>query len=367
MKKLYSLFIIVVLFLIGFKAEAQNNSASTAFSALIQAGPADGSVLLKAYADPLFKELGLGLNDGWNNTAKTKKLFHFDLRISASASFVSNTDKSFDVTKIGLSNHIGPTDPNQTIAPTFAGETSTSGPSLNVYDNNGNKIGSFKTPSGQTPVIPAPKVQLPIPQIQLTIGLIHNTDLTLRAVPTITISDYGSLNSYGFGLKHNIMQDFFGKKVKKLVPFDLAVAFGYSRLNLTVPLTVTPQYGAQPKDAQQSTDFSNQHIAGKFDNFIGQLIFSKKLASFTPFIAVAYNSTKTNIVSIGNYPVITGANLAFQPTYTTYTNPITINEKSVDGVRADIGFQLNLGFFRFYASGSLAEYKSVNAGIGFGF
>lgn len=360
MKKIYSLSICVMLFFVVFDAAAQSNSISTAFSALIQAGPADGSALLKAYADPLFKGLGLGLNDGWNNTAKTKQLFHFDLRIGGSALFVSNADKTFDVTKIGLSSHIGPADPNQTIAPTFGGETSSSGPSLNIYDNNGRKIGSFNTPSGQTSVIP-------VPQVQLTIGLIGNTDLTLRGAPSVTVNSYGSLNSYGFGLKHNIMQDFFGKKVKKLVPFDLAVAFGYSRLNLTIPLAVNPQYGAQPKDAQQSTDFSNQHIAGKFDNFIGQLIFSKKLAWFTPFVSVAYNSTKTNIVSIGNYPVITGANLAFQPTYTTYTNPITINENSVDGMRADIGFQLNLGFFKFYASGSLAEYKSVNAGLGFGF
>ncbi|MFI5159547.1 MAG: DUF6588 family protein [Sphingobacteriales bacterium] len=360
MKKIYSLSICVMLSVIAFDAAAQSSSTSAAFSALIQAGPADGSVLLKAYANPLFKEFGLGFNDGWNNTAKTKKLFHFDLRLSASASFVSNADKTFDVTKIGLSNHIGPADPNQTIAPTFAGETSTSGPSLNIYDNNGKKIGSFNTPSGQAAIIP-------VPQVQLTIGLIKNTDLTLRAIPSVPISNYGSISSYGFGLKHNIMQDFFGKKVKKLVPFDLAIAFGYSRLNLTTPLVVNPQSGAQPKDAQQSTDFSNQHIAGKLDNVMGQLIFSKKLASFTPFVAVAYNTTKTNVVSVGNYPVITGENLAFQPTYTTYTNPIIINENSVDGLRADIGFQLNLGFFRFYASGSLAEYKSVNAGIGFGF
>jgi hypothetical protein len=56
----------------------------------------------------------------------------------------------------------------------------------------------------------------------------------------------------------------------------------------------------------------------------------------------------------------------FNNTYTTFTNPVSISENVVSGVRADIGFQLNLGFFRFYTSYTQAQYKSVNAGLGFG-
>jgi hypothetical protein len=353
MKKLSTL-LAVIIFMIA-RAQAQNS-----FSGLIKAGPADATKLINAYADPLFKGIGVGLNSGWNNTAKTKKLFHFDLRFSASASFVSGADKTYDVTKIGLSNHVAPANPSQTIAPTFGGEKSTNGPMLNIFDDNGKKIDQFTLPSGKLSVIPAP-------QIQLTIGLLQNTDFTIRAIPSINLgSDAGSVSSIGFGIKHDILQDFAGKAGDDLIPFDLAVAFGYSHLNLDIPLTVNPDNGSQPASGQ-NTDFSNQHIEGHFNSYMLQAIISKKILAFTPFLAIGYNNTHTNAATIGNYPITTGATLTGQTTYTTFTNPINISETSVNGMRADIGFQLNLAFFRIYASYSLAQYQSANAGIGFGF
>jgi hypothetical protein len=332
--------------------------AQDSFSGLIKSSPGDATKLLNAYALPLFKGLGVDQNAGWTNTAKTKKLLRFDIRITASGSFVSNDDKTFDVTKIGLSDHVRPDDPNETIAPTFGGPKTT-GPLLDIYNDNGTKVGSFNTPKGLISIIPAP-------QIQATVGIFNNTDLTLRGIPNINVgNNVGSISMIGFGLKHDIMQDIIGKTVDKLVPFDLAIVLGYSRLNLTRPLTVNPDEGATPENGQQSTDFSNQHFEGHFNSFIGQVVISKKLLFFTPFLAVGYNTTHANVTAVGNYPVTTGGTI-LTPTYTTFTNPVTINEGVISGARADVGFQLNLGFFRIYASYSQAQYKSVNGGIGFG-
>jgi hypothetical protein len=355
MKRILTLLIAIIVLTTTFKAAAQDG-----FSALIKAVPADATKLVGAYGEPLFKGFGLGLNSGWNNTAKTKKLLHFDLRITANVAQVPTSDKTFDVTKIGLSNNVRPADPSQTIAPTFAGDNNTTGPLLNIYDANGNKVSQFNTPKGVISIIPAP-------QVQLTVGLVKNTDLTVRYIPSIKLgSNTGSVSMYGFGLKHDIIQDFAGKKGKKIIPFDLAIAFGYSHLNLNIPLTVNPDNGAQPKDGQQSTDFSNQRISGTFNSFMAQAIISKKLLFFTPFLAVGYNTTQTSVGALGNFPVTTGGTI-LGPTYTTYTDPINIKETSVNGLRADVGFQLNLAIFRIYASYSAAQYQSVNGGIGFGF
>src|ERR1700759_4701869 len=89
-------------------------------------------------------------------------------------------------------------------------------------------------------------------------------------------------------------------------------------------------------------------------------IISKKLLFFTPFLAVGFNTASTNFNIVGNYPVTTITNaLGTQDYYTIFTNPVTIHETSISGMRADIGFQLNLGI-RIFASATLAQYKSVN-------
>jgi len=351
------LFPVTILLLVINSAKAQNSS----FSSLIQSGPADATKLVNAYGEPLFKGIGLGLNSGWYNSAKPKKLFHFDLRVSGSAAFVPASDQTFDVTKIGLSNNVRPADASQVMAPTFAGDKNTTGPQLNLYDNQGEKVGSFNTPKGNINIIPAP-------QAQLTVGIVKNTDLTIRYIPTISFgSENGSISYIGFGLRHDIMQDIFGKVADKLIPFDLAIAAGYSHLNMTLPLTVNPENGAIPKDGQQSSDFSNQHIGATFNNLMVEAIISKKLLFFTPFLAVGYNNTQTTFGALGNFPVTTGQTSLGTPTYTTFSNPVNINENSIDGFRAEVGFQLTPGFFRIFVSGIVAQYTSVNAGIGFGF
>jgi hypothetical protein len=76
--------------------------------------------------------------------------------------------------------------------------------------------------------------------------------------------------------------------------------------------------------------------------------------------------SKTTIGLKGNYPIITGLTDE-QLTYTTFTDPVHVNLKYVDGTRADVGFQFKFSLLRLYASYSLSEhYQSVNAGIGVG-
>jgi len=348
MKKLYFLLTAALLIFLVPGAKAQSG-----FSDLIKSSPENATKLIGAYGQPLFKGFGVGMNSGWTNTAKTKKLLHFDLRITATAAFTPMADKTFDVTKIGLSSNVTPADPNQTIAQTIGGDKNTNGPTLNI-NSNGHTVSQFTLPSGKLPVIPSP-------QVQLTVGLVQNTDVTLRLIPKISIGSAGSVSMIGFGVKHDLMQ-YFGP-AKKVMPFDLSVLLAYSHLNLDASLNVQPDNGTvhDPNDANKNQDFNNQHTDGHFSSFLAEAIISKKLLFFTPFLAVGYNTASTNLAIVGNYPVTSGQN-----TYTVFTNPVSISETSISGFRADIGFQLNLGI-RIFASASLAQYKSVNGGIGFGF
>lgn len=340
----------------AFTASAQSDS----FDQLIRSSPADATKLIQNFAEPLFKGFGIGLNSGWNNTAKTKKFLHFDLRISANVAQVPVSGQSFDVTKIGLSNHLQ-VDPASTtnIAPTFAGDKNAATPLMDIKDDNGNKIGSFNMPNGVIKYIPAPDVQL-------TIGIFKNTDITIRSTPTVSIgSNSGSIGMIGFGIKHDIIQDFVkpgkdGKKKPK--PFDLAIAVNYNRINYSATLNVQPNQGDQPASNSQPSDFSTQRIKGYFGGTNVQAIISKKLLFFTPFLSVGYQGANTNVSALGNYPVSSSAGF-----YGVITDPVRINESSVSGFRTDMGFQLNLLLLRIFASYSPGQYQSVNAGVGLGF
>ncbi|MDB4904236.1 MAG: hypothetical protein JWQ63_3517 [Mucilaginibacter sp.] len=357
MKKIYIFLTVAIFAFMVSTANAQNgNGNGNGFDQLIKSSPGDATKLVQNFAEPLFKGFGIGLNSGWNNTAKTKKFLHFDLRITANVAQVPTSGQSFDVTKIGLSNHVQ-VDPSSTtnLAPTFAGSKSDPTPLMDIKDNNGNTIGQFNMPNGVIQYIPAPN-------IQLTVGLLKNTDLTIRTTPNISIgSNGGSVGMIGFGIKHDIIQDFLGK-AKVLKPFDLAIAVNYNRINYSATLNVQPEFGTLPAPGNSSSDFSNQRIKGAFTGVNVQAIISKKLLFFTPFLSVGYQSANTAFNLLGNYPV--SSNVGF---YSTITDPVHISENSISGLRTDIGFQLNLSVFRIFASYSPGQYQSANAGIGFGF
>ena len=334
--------------------------AQTNVSGINKSGPADATKLTQAYLNPLFKGLGLGLNSGWNNTAHAKNVARFELRFGLTGSFIPEKDKLFDVTKIGLSRNVRPANSANFLAPTVAGNTS-AGPVMDVFDDNNRRVESFTLPQGQNlPFVPAP-------QIQATVGLPKGIDLTLRAVPKVNLgTDFGSVSMIGGGIKVEILPLIAGKTLKKVLPIDIAVAVGYTQLNYKLPLNVQPQGGASAKDAQQSQDFSNQMIDAKFAGINAEAIVSKKLLFFTPFLSVGYNTSKTNALLKGNYPMVTGATLLGQPTYTTFTDPVNISQNDINGFRANVGFQLNLAFLRVYTSYSAGDYNAVNFGLGIG-
>ncbi|MDF3077469.1 MAG: hypothetical protein K0S09_1358 [Sphingobacteriaceae bacterium] len=360
MKKIYSL--LKHALILAAVSSSLAASAQDEVGEFIKSSPADATKLANAYLTPLFKGFGVGLNSGWNNTANAKNLGRFELRlVSVSGAMPSEADKTFDITKIGLSNNVRPTNTSQTINPTVAGPDG--GISVDIY-NGSQKIETVALPGGaDLPAIPS------FNMLQGTVGLIKGIDVTLRLLPKIKAGDVGTFNMIGGGVKLELLPLIAGNKVGKLLPFDLAVALGYTQFGYQKDLNVQPESGAESDPAKpgQSQDFSNQRIDAKFTGINTEVILSKKFLIFTPFVSVGYNNAKTDAGLKGNYPVTTGALIpSGTRTYTTYTDPVSINQTDISGFRGNVGFQLNLAFLRLYGSYSLAEYNAFNVGLGIG-
>ncbi|MXV15825.1 DUF6588 family protein [Hufsiella ginkgonis] len=327
-------------------------------SELIKSGPADATRLAAAYLDPLFKGFGVGLNSGWMNTGRTKQTGHIEIRLSGSGAFVPKDDKTFDVTTLGLSNKIALAPGSGPTAQTFFGRE-TAGPTMQVKDNSGNVVETFSLPKGTgIPLVPAP-------QLQVTLGLPKNFDVTARYIPETKLGDdFGKVSLIGGGVKFEVLP-LLNKTADRILPFNVAVGLGYTRLKYTYDLDINPPGGSAPKDISQVKDFSGQRVDASFSGFNADAIISKKLLFFTPFFSVGYNSSKTNVGLVGNYPLVTDVVLGVKQ-YTTFTDPVSIKQKDVNGLKSTVGFQLDMAFLKFYGSFTAAQYKLFNAGIGIG-
>ncbi|MBE5321034.1 hypothetical protein IM793_17850 [Pedobacter sp. MR2016-19] len=340
MKKYHILKALCALFLL---ATAEKASAQQDVGGLFVGGPADATKLVNAYFDPLYKGLGLGLTDGWSNTAQSKGFLKFDVRVSASGAFVPQSARSYDVNTLGLSN-IKPAPGASSIGPTAFGDDREGG-KMEVYTSSGIPTGKFfNLPQGVGFHV------VPSAQIQATLGLPKNIDVTLRAMPKVKLgNDLGSLSMIGFGAKVELLPLFMGSTTEKLVPVDIAIAGGFTQYKYNLPLNI-----------DNSTN-SDQRIDAKFNGVNFDAIVSKKILFFTPFASIGYQTSNTNLKALGTYRFATSAT-----TSATYVDPISVKQTDIDGVRASLGFQLKFGFFKFYGSYTQAKYSMVNAGIGLG-
>src|SRR5690606_4708140 len=131
---------------------------------------------------PIMKGLGYGLNNGWYNTAKAHKSLGFDLTVTAHAVFAPKSSQYFlfsdkDYSNIKLANG----ESNQ--LPTAFGP-SAAGPRLEILDENGEPTGtSFNAVEGLGIKEEIGHNIVPVPMVQLGIGIVKNTDLKIRFIP----------------------------------------------------------------------------------------------------------------------------------------------------------------------------------------
>jgi hypothetical protein len=328
------------LLIVGAFVMPLNLLAQDDVGGLFKSSPQDATKLVDAYMMPLFKGLGTGLNSGWTNTAKAKNFLRFDLRITATAALVPSTDRSYNTNTLGLGN-IKPAAGSSGIGPTAFGDDN-EGALMEIYTSGGAPTGqTFKLPKGTGLNF------VPSPQVQLTVGLPKNIDISLRLVPNIKLGDdAGSINQFGLGAKVELLPLLMGKK-DKLLPFDLALALGFTNTTYKLPLDV-------------NNGKYEQEVELKLKGFSTEAIISKKLAFFTPFASVGYNSSNSSLNAYGNYDFQTGAGNV------TFKDPVSIKHKDLSSLKASVGFQLHLAFFRIYGSYTASKYSYFNGGIGLG-
>lgn len=317
----------------------------------LRAGAEDAEVLTRAYLEPLPNGFGGSLNTGWFNTASTHSTLGFDIQIRGALAFVPSSDQEFDLNDLDL-QRVSPADPNATVAPTAAGNDS-DGPEVIVRED-GQEVSRFTLPQGSG------FNYVPAPMIQASVGLVKNTDVTIRFVPEVAIGNYGDFKQRGIGIKHSFSQWLPGGK---LLPVDISLFAGYNRIDINANLDLDPQEDAV---TDPTVNYDNQEVATTFDTFTTQLIVGKDLPFISVYGAVGYETSTLNLDVTGNFPVpVTGP--AGTTRTETLTDPFSYDENGDNQFSLTGGLNFKLFIFNIFGEYTLAKYPVANAGIGFSF
>ncbi len=324
-------------------AQGQNN-----LDQIVKGGVQDANTLVSGYAAPALNAIGYGLNQGWYNTAKPHKVLGIDLTATFSFIRIPNADLSYYVDNTKLQNIERLTGPGGNVQ---------SGYVPTVFGANQTPTYAFKSVPGSTqpPIIPGSefsgppgvdlssvpviKNSMPIPMVQLGLGLPKGFELKFRYVPTINFGSNSKSNFslFGIGLMHDVKQYIPG--IKSL-PFDLSGFIGYTKMTLNADFNA-PTY----PDQKAIMTTSATTIQG---------VISKKFAVLTGYAGLGYNIASSKLAVNGTYDVGKGV---------TVKDPINLNV-SASGPRATFGLRLKLAVFTFSGEYTLQKYSALSLGFG---
>jgi len=335
---------------------------------ILRAGTEDANILLKEYLRPLGEGFGTDLNSGWFSTAKTHKFLGFDLTVNASVAFIPDSDQLFDLSALNLQEvelvSNGPT------SPTIAGDEVPGAVIGSIERNpvNGERLFEFQLPEGSGfPYIPAPMVQA-------SVGLIKNTDLTVRYLPEISLPNDIDLDLFGIGIKHEITNWFPGGKA---LPVDISLQAGYTNISASIDFEVLPRVDTDTKNEFDASVWEGQQGSIDTDAFTANLLVGKTLPVLSVFGGVGYQTSTVDLTTPGSFPV-TVPNEDFDPALppsnpdsnpkriARVENPIDISYDDNGSFHGVAGFRIRLLILNISGSFTLSKTPVGQVGVGIG-
>jgi hypothetical protein len=309
----------------------------------------DARILAEGYTAPLGKTLTYALNSGWATSAKTHKKLGFGLAIGAAAPFVPDADQIFNPT--GLTSLSVPTGS----LPTVFGEGGDQTLNFTLVSDDIPGLGAQKytgeltLPGGLKDELPLGTI--PAPFVQASVGVVFDTDLLIRFVPTIEIQG-STFSLTGFGLKHNIMQ-YFGTLDK--LPLNVSILAALSKASFEYDLSNSTFGGNSP----------NRKMTFEADTFTLQALASIDFPVISAFAGLGYNAGDSQFDVSGDYSI--DYEVAGLPTISRILeDPISIASEA-SGAMGIVGVRLNLLFLKIFANYTIQEYNTLTAGISFNF
>ncbi|MDX1753434.1 MAG: DUF6588 family protein [Salinimicrobium sediminis] len=291
----------------------------------------DMLVLGGNFSEPAAKGAAYQAGAGWFSSATALEKWDLRISIHGNALFVPSDEKKFSLSNSDLK--ILQMDQSETaMLPTAFGGKSSVNLSGEIYFN-GELLAEPSFPSMEG----IDRGYVPHAFVQAAIGVSAGTEITVRAMPEVTIDDV-TASTYGIGVKHNLSRYFANN-----YPEDFQLALGASYSKLIVG------YEFEPKGAEGLVLLDEIDVDANL--FMAEVIGSKQWGMFEIFAAAgamnsdfSYTFGGTGEVGLVNAKVdsLEDSNLQF---------------------KGDLGFNLHFDRFRLSATGTVGEFFNANLGL----
>lgn len=295
---------------------------------ILKGSLSDAEKLTHAYMEPFGRMFNTSINGGWYQAAKPHKLLGFNITLVASVAMAPVDSKTFDVAALSL-DKLELVNAQQNIAPTISGAT-LAGPTLRFKDQ---PSVTFDLPQG------AGLPLVPLPFVQVGLGLPFSTEVTVRMLPAMDLGEYGRFSLWGIGVK-NQFKDFIPGL--KALPIDISLMVGYTKFKY--------EY-----DIDASND---QSLFLDASGFTGRILVGKSIPVLSVYAGLGYSQAITNLGVAGEYQLDTGTG-----TPNTVTDPVKLEfpDKSFS---ANVGLRIKLAFISIHADYTLGDYSLFSGGLG---
>ncbi|UII75034.1 hypothetical protein LV716_12290 [Flagellimonas sp. HMM57] len=310
---------------------------------LLAAGLNDAERFSTDYLAPVTEAGIYSISNGWYNTADAKPLGGFEISIIGNLTGFKNKDdkKAFNLDTADYENL------------RFADGSASKEVATALGDIDGVIVAVDATVEGQTI---STQFELPtglgddinfVPSgfIQASVGLIKGTEIKARFLPKIDTDDV-AIGLFGVGIQHDFTKHL---PADKMLPVAISGVIGYTRLKGEYDFTSTDLINGE-----------NQRLDAQFNSWNFSAVVSTRLPIINFYGGLSYITGKSDIDLLGTYEV------GPVGTPIVYTDPFSIENK-VNGVTANVGTKLKLGFFRLNADYNIAEFNTLTFGINFGF
>lgn len=294
----------------------------------------DVLILAENFAQPAADAVGYQASAGWFSSAETMDAWEFKIGIHGNALFIPQKKETFSIKNSELSLLQIESAESANVPTAFGGATDVfyAGAITNPLNSNDEIPIRFMAFEG------IGRSYVPHAFLQATVGLPRGTEVTLRAMPEVTI-DGVTASTYGAGIKHNITQYFRNNQPES---FQLAGGLAYSRLNV--------EYGFEPIDVEQFLVMDLIDVDANL--WMLEAIGSKRWGNYELFGAAG--------VALSDFSYEMGGSGILLPTVNTEIDKL---EDSQSQLKADLGFNFYYNRFRVSAMATLGEFINANIGL----